>query len=106
MRTQKSTQYRDRRLAYCTQREQQCHQRLLYVSPHGGHLTACSPCQEVGTNTIHRPLTLDQRHAEFLMCTSQKRTSSHCWPSGGSHHQGLLLYLPHLSGGDTKHVHT
>ena len=28
------------------------------------HLTACSPCQEVGTTTIHRPSTLDQRHAQ------------------------------------------
>ena len=31
------------------------------------HLTARSPCQEDGTTTIHRPLTLDQRHAEFPM---------------------------------------
>ena len=35
------------------------------------HRTARSPCQEVSTTTIHRPLTLDQRHAEFPMCTSQ-----------------------------------
>ena len=33
----------------------------------------------------HNTRTLDQRHAEFPMCTSQKRTCSHCWPSGGSH---------------------
>ena len=29
------------------------------------HRTARSSCQEVSTATIHRPLTLDQRHAEF-----------------------------------------
>ena len=46
------------------------------------HLAARSPGQEVSTTTIHRPLTLDQRHAEFPMCTSQKRTSSHCRPTG------------------------
>ena len=48
------------------------------------HLTARSPCQEVSPTTIHRPLTLDQRHAEFPMWTSQKRAFSHCWPLGGS----------------------
>ena len=30
------------------------------------HLTACSPCHEVGTTTIHRPLALDQRHTGWL----------------------------------------
>ena len=49
------------------------------------HLTARSPCQEVITTKIHRPLTLDQRHAEFLMCSCQKGTFSHCWPAGCSH---------------------
>ena len=38
------------------------------------HRTARSSCQEVSTTTIHRPLTLDQRHAEFPMCTSQEGT--------------------------------
>ena len=42
------------------------------------HLTACTPCHEVGTNPIHGLLTLDHRHAEFAMCTSQKRTFSQC----------------------------
>ena len=49
------------------------------------HLTACSPRQEVGTTAIHGPLTLDQRHTEFPMGSSQKGTFNHCWPSGGSH---------------------
>ena len=49
------------------------------------HLPACGPYLEVGTTTIHRPLTLDQRHAELPMCTSQKRTFRHCRPSGSSH---------------------
>ena len=30
----KSAQYRDQQLPYCTQREQQCDQQLLCVSPH------------------------------------------------------------------------
>ena len=58
------------------------HSALVYVgdlSP-WRHLTARSPCQEVSTTTIHRPLTLDQRHAEFPMCTSQEGTFSHRWP--------------------------
>ena len=49
------------------------------------HRTARSSCQEVSTTTIHRPLTLDQRHAEFPMCTSQEGTFSHRWPAGCSH---------------------
>ena len=49
------------------------------------HLTARSPCQEVSTTTIHGSLTLDQRHAEFPMCSSQKGNFSHCWPDGCSH---------------------
>ena len=49
------------------------------------HRTVRSSCQEVSTTTIHRPLTLDQRHAEFPMCTSQEGTFSHRWPAGGSH---------------------
>ena len=32
----KSTQYRDLQLPYCTQREQQSDQRLLYISPNRG----------------------------------------------------------------------
>ena len=59
------------------------HSALVYVgdlSP-WRHLTARSPCQEVSTTTIHRPLTFDQRHAEFPMCSSQKGTFSHCWPA-------------------------
>ena len=43
MRTQKSTQYQDQQLAYCTQREQHCDQRLLYVSPHRGSLPLATP---------------------------------------------------------------
>ena len=38
------------------------------------HLTACSPRREASATTMHRPLTLDQRHAEFPMCSSQKGT--------------------------------
>ena len=38
------------------------------------HRTACSSCQEVSTTTIHGPLTLDQRHAESPMRTSQEGT--------------------------------
>ena len=49
------------------------------------HRKARSSCQEVGTTTIHRPLTLDQCHAEFLMCASQEGTFSHRWPAGCSH---------------------
>ena len=41
------------------------------------HRTARSSCQEVSTTTIHRPLTLDQRHAEFPMCTSQEESVWH-----------------------------
>ena len=82
----KSTKYRDQQLAYCAQCELQCDQRPLYTSVLIGdlspwrHLTACSPCQEVDTTTMHRPLTLDQRRAEFL---------------------GLLLYFS-LSGFNAK----
>ena len=43
MRTQTSTQYRDQQLAYCTQCEQQCDQRLLFVSPHGGSQPLSTP---------------------------------------------------------------
>ena len=45
------------------------------------HRTARSSCQQVSTTTIHRPLTLDQRHAEFPMCTSQEGAFSHRWPA-------------------------
>ena len=57
------TQYRDQKLAYCAQREQQCDERTLYVhaqllrlfvttlyvSPHRGPqlLTACSPARRL-----------------------------------------------------------
>ena len=34
------------------------------------HLTACIACHEVGTTTMHWPLTLDQRHTEFAVYTS------------------------------------
>ena len=35
-RKQKRTQYRDQKLAYCAQHEQQCDELTLYVSPHRG----------------------------------------------------------------------
>ena len=63
------------------------HPTLVYIgdlSP-WRHRTARSSCQEVSTTTIHRPLTLDQRHAEFPMCTSQEGTFSHRWPARCSH---------------------
>ena len=63
------------------------HSTLVYtgdLSP-WRHLTARSPCHEVSTTTTHRPLTLDQRYAEFPMCSRQKGTFSHCWPAGCSH---------------------
>ena len=63
------------------------HSTLVYIgdlSP-WRHLTARSSYQEVSTSTIHRPLTLDQRHAEVPMCTSQEGTFSHRWPAGCSH---------------------
>ena len=41
--TQKSTQYRDQQLAYCIQCEQQCDQRLLYVSLHRGPQPLATP---------------------------------------------------------------
>ena len=47
------------------------------------HLTACSPCHEVGTTPIHGPSTLDQRRADFAMCNSQKNTFVHGRPLGG-----------------------
>ena len=42
-RAQKGTQYRDQQRAYCTQREQQCDQRLLYVSLHRGPQPLATP---------------------------------------------------------------
>ena len=57
------------------------------------HRTARSSCQEVSTTSIHRPLTLDQRHAEFPMCTSQEGTFSHRWPAGGSHPAESVQYF-------------
>ena len=38
------------------------------------HLTACSPCQEVGTTTIHRPLTLEGALAVFHLIGCVKAT--------------------------------
>ena len=60
---QKSLQYRDQQLAYCTQREQQCDQRLLYVS------TYREP-QPLATPDGLQPL-----------------------PGGWHNHEGLLLYF-------------
>ena len=39
----KSTKYRDQQLANCSQREQQCDQRPLYVSPHRGPQPLATP---------------------------------------------------------------
>ena len=39
----KSTQYRDQQVSNCTQREQQCDQRLLHVSPHRGPQPLATP---------------------------------------------------------------
>ena len=39
----KSTKYKDQQLAYCAQREQQCDQRPLYVSPHRGPQPLATP---------------------------------------------------------------
>ena len=39
----KSTKYRDQQLAYCSQREQQCDERPLYVSPHRGPQPLATP---------------------------------------------------------------
>ena len=60
---------------------------LIETSP-WTHLTVCTPCHEAGATPMHGPLTPDQRHAEFAMCTSQKRTFGHCRHWGGS----LLAY--------------
>ena len=42
-RTQKRTQYRDQKLAYCAQREQQCDERTPYVSPYRGPQLLATP---------------------------------------------------------------
>ena len=39
----KSTQHRDQQPTYCTQREQQCDQRLLYISLHRGNQPLATP---------------------------------------------------------------
>ena len=39
----RSTQYRDQQLAYCAQREQQCDERTLHVSPHRGPQLLATP---------------------------------------------------------------
>ena len=86
----KNNELRDQQLPYVTNvsssmTDNYCASVFIgYLIP-WRHLTARRPCQEVGTTMIHGPLSLDQRHAKFTMCTSQKRPFSHCRPSGGSH---------------------
>ena len=83
---EKNTELRDQQLPHFTNVSDNYSASVFIgdLSP-WQHLTACSPCQEVGTTTIHGPLTLDQRHAKFAMCTSQKRTFGHRRRPGSSH---------------------